>query len=138
VGEGRRRVPIAIAAVLLNLGIDIVLIPKIGVIGGAVGTDVAFAVYVGAHLWIADGLVHIGLRALLPTLVRSAVAGAGAAGVLALIGTSDLSAAQWIAGAVLFPAAFVALILVAREFSSQELRAARQAVARAIRPRANP
>jgi O-antigen/teichoic acid export membrane protein len=126
-GEARRRVPIAIAAVLLNLGIDIVLIPKIGVIGGAVGTDVAFVLYVGAHLWIADGLVHIGLRGLLPTVVRSAAAGAVAAGVLALIGTSHLSAAQWIAGAVLFPATFVAVILIAREFSSQELRAARQA-----------
>jgi O-antigen/teichoic acid export membrane protein len=133
-GEARRRVPIAIAAVLLNLGVDLLLIPKIGVVGGAIGTDVAFALYVGAHVWIADGLVGIGLSALLPTLARSAAAGAAAAGVLVLIGTSHLSAAQWIAGAVLFPAAFVAVILIAREFSPQELQAARHA-AGAVRTR---
>jgi O-antigen/teichoic acid export membrane protein len=133
-GEARRRVPIAIAAVLLNLGVDLVLIPKIGVVGGAIGTDVAFALYVGAHLWIADGLVGIGLSALLPTLARSAAAGAAAAGVLVLVGTSHLSAAQWIAGAVVSPAAFFAVILVAREFSPQELQAARHA-AGAVRAR---
>jgi O-antigen/teichoic acid export membrane protein len=125
-GEARRRVPIAISAVLLNLGIDVLLIPRIGVVGGAVGTDVAFVLYVAAHLWIADRLVGVGLGALAPTLARSALAGAAAAGVLALIGTSNLNAGQWIAGAILSPAAFLAVILAARELSPEELRAARQ------------
>ena len=130
-GEARRRVPIAIVLVLLNLGIDLLLIPRIGVVGGAVGTDVAFVLYVAAHLWIADRLVEVRLRALLPTLLRAALAGGVAAGVLALLGTSSLSAGQWIAGAILAPATFLAVILATRELSAEEMGRARQAVAAA-------
>jgi O-antigen/teichoic acid export membrane protein len=43
-GEARRRVPIAIAALLINLIIDVLLIPEIGAIAGAIGSGVAFAV----------------------------------------------------------------------------------------------
>jgi O-antigen/teichoic acid export membrane protein len=132
-GEARRRVPIAIVLVLLNLGIDLLLIPRIGVVGGAVGTDVAFVLYVTAHLWIADRLVEIRLRALVPTLARAALAGGVAAGILALLGTSHLSAGQWIAGAILSPAAFVAIILASGELRRDELAAARRRLSTALR-----
>jgi stage V sporulation protein B len=131
-GEARRRIVVAIVAVLLNLAIDIVLIPQIGIVGGAIGTDVAFGAYVIAHLWIADDLVDIGLRPLVPTLARSAVAGAAAAAVLLLIGTSSLSATQWIAGALLSPAAFVAVLLATRELSREEIASARRFVRQTI------
>jgi O-antigen/teichoic acid export membrane protein len=131
-GEARRRIVVAIAAVLLNLAIDIVLIPQIGIVGGAIGTDVAFGAYVIAHLWIADDLVGIGLRPLVPTLARSMAAAAAAAAVLLLIGTSSLSAAQWIAGALLAPTAFVAVLLATRELSLEELAGARRFLTRAV------
>ncbi len=134
-GEARRRIAVAIAAVLLNLAIDLVLIPRIGIVGGAIGTDVAFGAYVIAHLWIANDLVGIGLRPLVPTLARSVAAGAAAAGVLLLIGTSTLDAAQWIAGALLAPTAFVAALLITRELSREEIASAGRFLTRAVRRR---
>jgi O-antigen/teichoic acid export membrane protein len=125
-GEARRRVPIAIATVLINVVIDLVLIPRIGIVGGAIGTDVAFSLYVAAHLWIANDMIPIGLRSLVPTVVRSILGGVAAAAVLLALGTSSIDAGEWIAGAVLAPAAFAATVLATGEFSRSELGAARR------------
>jgi O-antigen/teichoic acid export membrane protein len=125
-GEARRRVPIAIATVLINVAIDFLLIPRIGIVGGAIGTDVAFCLYVGAHVWIANDVLPIGLRLLLPTVVRSMLGGAGAAAVLLALGTSGIGAGEWIAGAVLAPTAFAGIVVATGEFSSAELLAARR------------
>ena len=60
-GAARRRVPIAIAAVLVNAAIDVALLEEIGIIAGAIGTDVAYTLYVGAHLWLLHQLVGMRL-----------------------------------------------------------------------------
>jgi len=127
-GEARRRVPIAIATVLINVGIDLLLIPRIGIVGGAIGTDVAFSLYVAAHLWIANDMLVIGLRSLVPTVLRSALGAAVAAAVLLALGTSDINAGEWVAGAVLAPAAFATAVLATGEFSRAELKTARGAI----------
>ena len=62
-GEARRRVPIAIVTVVVNVVIDLVLIPEIGIVGAAIGTDVAYAIYVPAHLWLCWKLVELPLQA---------------------------------------------------------------------------
>ena len=49
VGEARRRVPIALATVVLSLGGSALLIPSHGLIGAAVATDVAYGFYTLAH-----------------------------------------------------------------------------------------
>jgi hypothetical protein len=56
-GEARRRVPISIATLLVNVAIDIVPDPEFGILGGAVGTDVAYALYVAANLWLCHSLL---------------------------------------------------------------------------------
>ena len=56
-GEARRRLPLALATVVVNAAIDLILIPDIGVLGRAVGTDAAFTLYVVAHLWICRRLL---------------------------------------------------------------------------------
>jgi heme-degrading monooxygenase HmoA len=37
-GEARRRIPIALGAVAVNVAIDVTLIPRIGIVAGAIGT----------------------------------------------------------------------------------------------------
>jgi O-antigen/teichoic acid export membrane protein len=51
-GAGRERLPFAVAAALVNTIIDIALIPTIGIVGAAVGTDVGIAVFVGGTLFV--------------------------------------------------------------------------------------
>ena len=49
-GEARRRVPLAIATVVLNVALDLALLPAVGVIGAAIATDIAFFAYVAGHV----------------------------------------------------------------------------------------
>jgi O-antigen/teichoic acid export membrane protein len=131
-GEARLRVPIAIATVLVNFGIDIVLIPKIGILGGAIGTNVAYFIYVPAHLWICRRMVGLRLRPLLITLVRSLVGAAAMSGVLALFGTSSVSVPMLALGSVAGGVVFLLTLLATREISPGELRAAGAQVRRRL------
>ena len=75
------------------------LIPRIGIVAGAIGTDLALAVYVPAHLWIcARALDAAAAPARRSRSARSLVAAAAMAGVLLAFGTSDLSLVDWLAG----------------------------------------
>lgn len=136
-GEARRRIPIAVATLLLNVAIDLVLIPRIGIVGAAVGTGVAYALYVGAHLRLCRILLGVRLAPLATTLARGLVAAALLAALLGVIGVEDLGPADWLIGAVAGPLVFVAVLLVTREVSTGELSAGgRRAwgVLRSLRP----
>jgi O-antigen/teichoic acid export membrane protein len=85
-GEARRRVPIAFATTALNMAIDFVLVPRIGVVGGSIGTDVAYGVYAPAHLLICQRALDLDLSATARTLLRTLAAGALTTGVLLLVG----------------------------------------------------
>jgi peptidoglycan biosynthesis protein MviN/MurJ (putative lipid II flippase) len=122
-GEARRRVPVAIATLVINCAIDLVLVPRIGVVGGAWGTDAAFAVYVPAHLWICQRALGLDLRPAAVTFARTALAGTALTGVLLLFGDSLhrwwLTALGGVVGAVVF-----GLVLwLTREVSVSEARA---------------
>jgi O-antigen/teichoic acid export membrane protein len=132
-GEARRRVPLAIGAVLVNLVIDLVLIPDIGVLGGAVGTDVAFALYVIGHFWISRDVLGFPLRPLLATLARCLVAAGAMCAALAVFGTSALSPVEAVAGAATGIAVYCALLLVTREVSRAELASARASLGARLR-----
>lgn len=123
-GEARRRVPIAVAALVINIAIDLVLIPEIGIVAGAIGTDVAFLVYAGGHVWICRRLIDLRLRPLGVTLARSLAAGGGMALVLWLFGTRELSPLEWVAGGTGGLLAFLAVLVATRELSVGELGAA--------------
>lgn len=130
IGEARSRVPFAVGAVLVNLAIDAVLIPDIGVIGAAVGTDVAFALYVLAHLWICRRLLGFSPRPLIGTLVRALVAAGAMAGVLAAFGTSDLSTLELVCGALTGAGVYCAVLLAAGAVSVGEIAALRRRLTR--------
>jgi hypothetical protein len=65
------------------------------------------------------------LRPLGLALGRSLAAAAAMAGVLLLAGTSDLSVADWILGAVGAVAAYLAFLFLLRELTVGEARQAR-------------
>jgi O-antigen/teichoic acid export membrane protein len=130
-GEARRRVPIAIVTVVVNIAIDLILIPEIGIVGGAVGTDVAYAIYVPAHLWVCHKLVGLPLGPLATALGRTVPAAAAMAGVLALFGTGDVAIPLLFAGAVLgtltFAAGVFATGAIGRDEATELLRRLRPA-----------
>ena len=127
-GEARRRVPLAIVTVLLNAGLDLLLLPSIGVVGGAIATDVAFGVFAAGHFWICRDALQIPLRPLVRTFARCLVAAAVMAGVLALFGTSSLSAVEWLAGSVSAVLAYAIVLRLLGEVSRSEVEQARGAI----------
>jgi O-antigen/teichoic acid export membrane protein len=123
-GEARRRVPVAVAAVVLKLVLAVALIPPWGVVGAAVGSDVAFALYVLAHFEICRRALRLELRPLLATAARAAVAAGALAGPLLAAGTADLSAGEWVLGAAGALAAYGLVLAALGEVTRGELRAA--------------
>lgn len=120
----RRRIPIALIAIAINIGIDLVLIPPLGIIGAAIGTTIAFAVYLVPHVRLCGTLIP-GFK-LVPAakaLLRGAVAAAASGAALALLGTGELP--LWVL-AVGFPVGlltYVGALLLLKEVSRAELRA---------------
>lgn len=127
-GEARWRPPIVIAALLVNVVFDVVFIPRIGVVAAAIGTDVAFAFYVPAHLWICRRVVDVPLAPMIRSLVRSLLAAAAMAGVLLLFGTTSLSLGEWLLGGFLGLLAFAAVLFATREVTLEEVRLVRAEV----------
>ena len=131
-GEARRRIPIAVAAVLLNLVLDVVLISEIGVVGAAIGTSLAMTFYAGAHFWLCERIVSFSLLPLALTLVRSLVAGAAMAGVLAAFAAWSVSIPALVLAGLVASVVFVVVLVVLRELSRAELAAARAFVLRRL------
>jgi O-antigen/teichoic acid export membrane protein len=130
-GEARRRVPLAIGALAINVIIDITLIPEIGIEAGALGTDVAYTLYVLGHLWICSRLIDIPMLPLAATFGRTMVAAAAMAATLFAFGTADVALPLLIVGGVLATGAYVITLVAARETSFAELNSA----ARGLRAR---
>lgn len=120
-GEARRRIPIALGALAVNLVIDLALLAEIGIVAGAIGTDVAYTLYVGAHLEICRRLIGIEVRPLLAALSRTLVAAAAMAAVLLPFGTSDVSVPLLLGGGALGALAYVGALLAVRGLSRAEL-----------------
>jgi stage V sporulation protein B len=121
-GIATRRIPIVLSTVALNVVIDIALIPRIGIIGGAIGTDIAYTFYVVGHLWICKTAVGLSLRPIAIVLLRATIAAAAMAGVLFAIGTTGITLVEWVLGAVGESLAYTAALIATREVSGAELR----------------
>lgn len=132
-GEARRRIPIAIGCLLLNVVLMLVLIEEIGILGAAISLDVSYAFYVCGHLWVCARLLDLSLRPLALTAVRSLLAGAPLAAVLLAFGTDGLGPLEWLLGLACGGAAFVAVLLATRETSTTELRKPLRAVGGRLR-----
>jgi O-antigen/teichoic acid export membrane protein len=100
-GQAGRRVPIAISTVAINIVVDLILIPRVGIVGGAIGTDLAYFVYVPAHFWICWRILRFPLRPIARAVLRASVAAAAMAGVLLAFGTHGLSVPEVVLGSSL-------------------------------------
>ena len=129
-GEAWRRVPIAVVMLATNVIVDIVLLPRIGIVAGAIGTSAAYAIWVPAHVWILNRRSGLKIRPLLLTLLRSTLAGGAMLGVLALIGTGRVPVELMLLGAVAGPAVYIAALVVLGELGRHDI-----AVVRGLLPR---
>lgn len=125
-GEARRRIPIAIVALLINAGTDLVLLPRVGVVGGAIGTDVGYFIYVSAHLWICRRLIGTALRPLGVALSRVLVAVAVVSGMLFALGTGEVALPVLLLGGVLSVVVYAATLRVLGELSASDVAAGRK------------
>jgi O-antigen/teichoic acid export membrane protein len=125
VGAARQRVPIAIAAVVVNVVIDAVFLRRWGVVAGAVGTSVAFAVYAAGHAVVCHRLFDIHPAAMGLTLARSLLAAAAMSGVLALFGTGRVGLGWMVIGLVAGLAVYAAVLVATRELHRGDLADAR-------------
>ncbi|MBV8987164.1 MAG: oligosaccharide flippase family protein [Solirubrobacterales bacterium] len=123
-GEARRRVPVALVTVLVNVVLDLVLVPRIGVIGGCVGTNVAYAVYAPAHLIICQRELRLDLRPAAATLARTILAGAAMTGVLFLFGASFSHFSWTVVGGLMGIIAFAEVLWLTGEVKASEAFAA--------------
>lgn len=121
-GEARRRVPIAVGALLVNLAFDLIMIPRIGIVAGAYGSDIAYIGYVAGHVWICNRLVGLDVGRLLVTLARVAVAFAAMGAALLVFGTNDVPLPLLLVGGALGSLVYVAALIVTREITLIELR----------------
>jgi stage V sporulation protein B len=116
-GDARRRVPIAVAMLAVNVAIDVVLLPRIGIVAGAIGTSGAYAVWVPAHLWILHRRAGLALWPLALSTLRTCLAGAAMVGALAALGTGHVALPLMAAGLLLGPAVYVATLFAVRELT---------------------
>jgi O-antigen/teichoic acid export membrane protein len=128
-GEARRRVPIAIITLLLSVGLDLLLISKVGLLGGAISTDIAYGFYTIAHFWLCKRLLDMPVRPILRDLGRCLVAAVAMGAAMAAFGTRDLAWWEIVLGGAAGVAVYVGALLALRAVSMDELRAFRRAVA---------
>ena len=127
-GRAQQRIPIVLAALAILVAIDLVFLPRIGVVAAAIAATVAYWIYVPAHFVICWRELGIDLRPLALTLLRALAAAGAMAGVLLAIGTGTLSFGQLILGGLGGTVAFAAALVLTREISPSELRRGRQAL----------
>jgi O-antigen/teichoic acid export membrane protein len=128
IGEARRRVPIALSTLLLVFVASMVLIPRHGLVGAAVATDIAYGYYTLAHLWLCHRLLKMPLAQLAWTLACALTAATAMGIVLFEVGTTDLSPRDWLLGATGGLAAYVCMLLFTGEIRGRDLARAGAAV----------
>lgn len=129
-GAARKRIPIAVGTLILTIGLDLLLIPLIGLHGATISTDISYGFYVLGHFWIVKRLIGLPLRPIGRDLLRALVAAVAMSGVMALFGTDNLGPVSIVLGGAAGVITYVLALLATRAVSVEELRAFRGAVAR--------
>lgn len=132
-GEARRRIPVAIGALLVNLVIDLTLIPRIGIVAGAIGTSVAYGLYLGGHLWIARGVLGLALGPLVRTAGVSFLAAGLMGAVLLAFGTSNVGPGALVLGLAGGTAAYLVVLVAGGALGRQDLAGLRGLVGGRLR-----
>ncbi len=131
-GEARRRIPVAIAALIVNFAVSFVLLKEIGVVGSALGADAAYLIYVPAHFWICKQLLGLAMRPIVITFVRTLVAAGAMTAVMVGFGTENLSLLEWLAGGATGIVTYCVALVLTGEVTRAELLTIRRALARRV------
>jgi O-antigen/teichoic acid export membrane protein len=117
VGGARRRIWIAAVTLVLNVTLNVILVPQIGPVGAAVAVDVGFAFFVLAHVNLCRDLLDFPIAPLAKTGFW-ALAGAGAMMLTAtVIGLVASGPAGLIAGVIAGSAAFAGVVFLSPDRS---------------------
>jgi O-antigen/teichoic acid export membrane protein len=124
-GDASRRVPLMIGATLLDGLIDVILIPRIGIISGAIATAAAYAVMLVGHVAICRRHVDLPLWPIAASTFRALLA-AGAMGVLLVVIGPDPSVPIVVLGLAAGTVVYAAALVWLGEFSPGEVAVARR------------
>jgi O-antigen/teichoic acid export membrane protein len=128
-GEARRRIPLALVMLTANIAIDVALLPELGIVAGAIGNDVAYAIWVPGHMWILHRVLGLDLRPQALVLLRATVAAAVAAVPLLLIGT-DVGIVVLVLGGALACAVYLVALRLIGELARDDIDFLRGLLAR--------
>ncbi len=103
-----------------NAIIDVIFIPEIGIVAGAIGTDVAYAIWVPAHLLILRQLLELPLRPQWLAFGRSIISAGFACLPMLLLGT-DPGILVLVAGGLLSCLVYVAALRATGELSRTDI-----------------
>jgi len=131
-GEARRRVPLAVIMLTVNVVVDVLLLPRIGVLAGAIGTSAAYVIWVPAHVWILRKRGTLRVGPLLITTARCCLAAGAMIGVLALLGTGRVPFPVMLLGGLVGSLVYVAVLFVLRELGRGDIAVLRRLLARRV------
>jgi O-antigen/teichoic acid export membrane protein len=121
-GHAARRIPIVLASLAVNIAVDLALLPLIGVIGAAIGTCIAYSLYVPAHFRICRRELGLNMRPLAVTLSRALSASVVMGLVLLPFESASLSPAAWVLGGGGAVLAFCSVLVLSGEVTRGEFR----------------
>jgi O-antigen/teichoic acid export membrane protein len=119
-GEARKRIPLAIAMLTANILIDVLLLPSMGIVAGAIGNDVAYAIWVPGHLWILHRALGLQLGPQALVFVRATASAAIAAVPLLLIGT-DIGIVVLVLGGALSCVVYLVALRLTGELARSDI-----------------
>jgi O-antigen/teichoic acid export membrane protein len=128
-GEARRRVPLVAFMLAANIGLDLVLIPEIGIVGGAIGSDAAYLIWVPGHLLILHRVLGLPLRPQWLAFARAGIAAGIACLPLLALGT-DPGIVVLVLGGALACVVYVAALRLTGEIARSDIDFLRGLLAR--------
>jgi len=130
-GAARRRVPFAIAALGINAAFDVIFLRHIGIVAGAIGTDLAYAIWVPAHVVIVHQLLGVPLRPIALNFVHAALA-AGVACLPLLALGADPGLAVLVLGCAIACLVYVVTLRLTGGIGPADIERMREIVGRRI------
>ena len=134
--EVSRRVSICVGTVAFAVAAGLILIPRRGVVGGAIAIDIAFGFYTLAHIWVCRQRFNLRIGTLLWALASALTAAAAMGIVLTLVGTKHLTLTDWVRGCFGGLAAYVAMLIFTREITTTQIARATSVMTARLAPRA--
>ena len=138
-GEVSHRVSICLGTLAFAVAAGFILIPRRGVVGGAIATDIAIGFYTLAHIWACRRRFNLRIGTLVWALASALTAAVAMGIVLKAVGTKDLTLTGWVKGCSGGLAAYVAMLIFTREITTAQIaRAASVVTAGLAGPKPSP